>query len=164
MCDEFGRITTAQWILERTLAWITAAEVKVGIIVAIDTAMLGGVGASYSTSDAAARTSLECLLVTVAATPLAAGLFCAAMAVLPRLSGPAKSLVFFGRIAETDEAGYVDQVKQFTSDKLLEDLAAQIHRNAEIASDKYAWVRASMWWSFLSVVPWFPTIIILSKK
>lgn len=33
------RLQIAQWILERNLAWIAAAEVKVGVIVAIDVAM-----------------------------------------------------------------------------------------------------------------------------
>ena len=36
------RLTTAQWILERNLAWIAAADAKVAIIVTINVAMLGG--------------------------------------------------------------------------------------------------------------------------
>lgn len=40
------RLKAAQWVLERNLAWVAAAEVKVGVIVAIDTAMLGGAGGS----------------------------------------------------------------------------------------------------------------------
>ncbi|WP_233099873.1 hypothetical protein, partial [Acidovorax sp. IB03] len=43
MSTENERLQTAQWVLERNLGWIAAAEVKVGVIVAIDTAMLGGV-------------------------------------------------------------------------------------------------------------------------
>lgn len=44
MSSDKERLQTAQWVLERNLAWIAAAEVKVGVIVAIDTAMLGGAG------------------------------------------------------------------------------------------------------------------------
>jgi len=53
---EKERIITAQWVLERNLAWIAAAEVKVGVVVAINTAMLGGLGASYGAVDKAAHT------------------------------------------------------------------------------------------------------------
>jgi hypothetical protein len=35
------RLPTAQWIFERHLAWIAAAEVKVGAIVTIIASMLG---------------------------------------------------------------------------------------------------------------------------
>lgn len=31
------KLSSAQWILERTLGWIAAAEIKVGAITAIDT-------------------------------------------------------------------------------------------------------------------------------
>jgi hypothetical protein len=35
------RLQTALWVMERNLGWIAAAQVKVGVIVAIDTGMLG---------------------------------------------------------------------------------------------------------------------------
>lgn len=49
-------LQTAQWVLERNLGWIAAAETKVGVVVAIDTAMLGGLGAAFSGAETAART------------------------------------------------------------------------------------------------------------
>lgn len=164
MNSDKERLQVAQWVLERNLAWITAAEVKVGVIVAIDTAMLGGLGAAFSASDAAVRTAWAYVWVVGATVALAGGLFCAAMAVLPRVNGPAKSLVFFGRIGKLDEAGYVEQFKKAADGQLLEDWAAQIHRNGQIACEKFAWVRTSMFWSFLSVLPWFLAIIVLLKK
>jgi Family of unknown function (DUF5706) len=164
MDSEKERLLVAQWVLERNLAWIVAAEVKVGVSVAIDTAMLGGLGAAFSASEAATRTAWSYLWVVSAAIALAGGLFCAAMAVLPRVNGPVRSLVFFGRIAPLDEATYIDQFKQATTLHLLDDWTAQIHRNAQIARDKFAWVRKGMYWSFLSVSPWFAAIIMLLKK
>jgi hypothetical protein len=82
------RIVTAQWILERNLAWIAAAEVKVGVVVAMDTAMLGALGASYSSVDKAAHTAWALVVTSIALFALGAGLFSAAMAVLPRVTGP----------------------------------------------------------------------------
>jgi len=159
--DDKERLLVAQWVLERNLSWIAAAEVKVGVIVAIDTALLGSLGAAFSSSGTAVRTVWAYLWTVGAGVAAAAGLFCAAMAVLPRLNGPAKSLVFFGRVGALDEPEYIERFKSATDTQLLEDWTTQIHRNAQIACDKFAWVRASMYWSFISVAPWFAAIITL---
>ncbi len=148
MSNDKERLLVAQWVFERHLSWLAAAEVKVGVIVAIDTALLGSLGAAFSTSDVAARTAWAYLWAVAAGVASVAGLFCAAMAVLPRLTGPAKSLVFFGRIGSLNSADYTEQFKNASDAQLLEDWTAQIHRSAQIACDKFAWVRASMCWSF----------------
>lgn len=164
MSSEKERLLVAQWVLERNLTWVAAAEVKVGVIVAIDTALLGSVGAAYAGADAVARTAWAYLWAIGAGVAAAVGIFCAAMAVLPRLDGPAKSLVFFGRIGTLDQAEYCEKFKNASDVQLLEDWTAQIHRNAQIACDKFSWVRASMYWSFISVLPWFAAILTLLRK
>lgn len=164
MIDHKNRLLTAQWVLERNLAWITAAEVKVGVIVAINTALLGSLGAAFSGSEAVNKTSWAYVFAISAGVAAIIGVCCAAMTVLPRTTGPEKSLVFFGRISSLDEAEYVQQFKNATDLELLDDWSAQVHRNAQIATTKYSWVRKSMYWSFLSLVPWLPAIIMLLKK
>lgn len=164
MSAEKERLQTAQWVLERNLAWISAAEVKVGVIVAIDTAMLGGLGAVLSAADGAARTHWAWFFTIAAVVFLGFGLLCAAMAVLPRINGPANSLLFFGRVGACDAVEYIDAFKKATHANLIDDWAAQIHRNAQIACDKFAWVKKAMWWSFLSVLPWFAGIVTLLNK
>lgn len=164
MNSDKERLAIAQWVLERNLSWIAAAEVKVGVIVAINTALLGSLGAAFSSSEAAARTAWTYFWTVSAGGAVAAGIFCAAMAVLPRLNGPAKSLVFFGRVGSLDQAEYFEMFKNASETQLLEDWTAQIHRNAQIACNKFAWVRKSMYWSFLSVVPWFAAIVTLLKQ
>ncbi len=161
MNAERERLQTAQWVLERNLAWIAAAEVKVGVIVAIDTAMLGGLGAAFSGSIGAIKTHWAWLFTIVATICLGVGLFCAAMAVLPRVTGPQKSLLFFGRIGPIAEVDYIEDFRKAEDADLLSDWTAQIHRNAQIACKKFSWVRKSMWWSFLSAPPWFMAIITL---
>jgi hypothetical protein len=151
--DTQQRIATAQWVLERNLAWIATAEIKVGVIVAIDTALLGGLAAAFGASDSAARTVWTYLFILVAAGAAVLGLFCAAMAVLPRTSGPKNSLLFFGTIAAQDATTYSTRFNQATDEQLLADWTDQIHRNAQIAHDKYAWVRKSMVWSFVAAIP-----------
>jgi hypothetical protein len=158
------RLQTAQWVLERNLGWIAAAEVKVGVVVAIDTAMLGGLGAAYSGADVIIRTQWAILFSLAAALLLGAGLACAAIAVLPRVTGPKKSLVFFGCIAPCAGVDYANNFQSASVDDLLADWAAQIHRNAQIARDKFKWVRLGMLWSFLAILPWFAAIITLVQK
>lgn len=164
MSDEKERLDFAQWVLERNLSWIAQAEVKVGVIVTIDMAMLGGLAAAFSTLKSGERTASVCLGTLIAAVPITIAILCAAMSILPRVSGPPHSFLFFGRIAQMDKADYSAKLRQATDGELLNDLTAQIHRNAEIAASKFAWVRRSMWCSFLSVIPWISAIAILVKK
>ena len=98
-----------------------------------------------------------------AAVAAVIGLFCAAMAVLPRTTGPKESLLFFGPIAAQNPADFDHKFRTATDEQLLTDWTDQIHRNAEIACDKYAWVRRSMCWSFLATTPWVIAIGLLVK-
>jgi hypothetical protein len=164
MSNERERLAMAQWVLERNLAWIAAAEVKVGVIVAIDIAMLGGLAAAYMASDQVTRTAWALLCILSAAGTAALAIFCAAMSVMPRTNGPNRSLFFFGCIVEMDSATYSDEFRKVANTKLLDDLTTQIHRNAEIAVTKFRWVRKSMGWSFLSVIPWIAAIAMLIEQ
>lgn len=154
MANDDARLRLAQWILERNLSWIAAAEVKTGVIVAIDTGMLGAVVAAFSTAAPGSRTAWAYLFTIVSVLCLGLGVFCASMSVLPRLTGPRSSFIFFGRVAESSGADYTVSFRNATDTQLLDDCLAQIHRNAEIARDKFGWVRRSMAWSFLGLIPW----------
>lgn len=94
------RLVTAQWVLERQLTWIAAAEVKVGVIVTVNIAMLGGVAAAFGA--AAPHSQWANVLAGIAIIALLGAIFSSAMAVLPRLPGPAKSLLFFGLVAKME--------------------------------------------------------------
>jgi hypothetical protein len=147
------RIQLAQWILERNLAWIGAAEVKVGVIVAIDTAMLGALASVFGATQG--RTMWAYVFTIAAAFTLGIAVICASRAVLPKLSGPQSSMIFFGRIAaRVTGAEYVESFRTATTSKMLEDCLIQIHRNAQIASEKFMWVGHSMRWSFVALIPW----------
>lgn len=142
----------AQWALERQISWITTADVKVGVVVAIQTAMAGVLASTYS----AATTRSEWAIVSsVAAFVCAIGAFaCAAFALFPRTDGPQRSLMFFGRICELSRDEYFNAISGATDYELLQDCTAQIHRNAEIAKEKHRWVQNGLIWSFLAVPSW----------
>lgn len=161
MSDTKERLATAQWVFERQLAWISAAEVKLGVVVAIDTALLGGLAAAYSTAQYHSQWSSFLSILCVVGCCMA--LFCVAMAVLPRLRGPQKSLLFFGKVSELSLVAYVARFSLATDEELLDDWLAQVHRNAEIACLKHVWVRRSIGWSFISAPLWIVAIAMLVK-
>ncbi|MCO4879026.1 Pycsar system effector family protein [Paraburkholderia caribensis] len=154
--DEKERIETAQWVFERTLGWIAAAEVKVGVIVTIDIALLGGLAAAYSS--ATTKVLAGEIAALIAGIICIAGIACAAGAIIPRLGGPASSLLFFGRIAGLTQDEFHRKFVTSTDKQFLRDWTAQIHRNSEIATKKHSWVRRALWCSFVSTIPWVVAI------
>lgn len=159
MADTKERLATAQWVFERVLGWIAQAEIKVGIVVTIDIAMLGGLAAAFS--EVSTRTCWMYLFSILSASFAVVGFICAAFSVLPRLDGPERSFLYFGRIAGLQRAEYLEGFKQASDEDLLNDWIEQIHRNAEIAKTKHMWVKKAMWWSFLSAIPWVISIALL---
>lgn len=158
--DQDQRFRTAQWILERQIGWISTADVKVGALVAIQTAMVGMLAATYS---AASSRSELAILCTVLAVLCSVGAFvCAALALFPRTGGPEKSLIFFGQISSISRSDYVNVISETSCDGLLEDCAEQIHRNAEIARDKHCWLQNGMILSFVSSPLWLIAIFNLA--
>lgn len=163
MTDDKQRIDIAKWLFERTLGWIATADVKVGVVVALDTAMLGGLAAAFSASEPHLRTAWCYLAVLVSAGGMVIAMFCAGMAAIPRMLGPVKSMIFFARIADKKEADYVDEFAKMTEKEFLTDLTTQIHRNSKIATEKHLWVRKALIWSFLAAIPWVASICLLVK-
>lgn len=160
MATEQERFRVAQWVLERQIGWIATADVKVGAVVAIQTAMAGMLAAAFSS---AVGRSEVAIVATVAALAGAVGaLVCASFALFPRTDGPPKSLLFFGRIGSLSRADYVEAIRSATDSQLLEDCAEQIHRNAEIAKEKHRWVQNGMVWSFMAAPPWVIALLQLA--
>jgi hypothetical protein len=162
------RLATAQWVLERQLAWIAAVEVKVGVIITLNLAMLSGLAAlGVFNSATVTATRINPLIIIgmtmLSALPGIAGLIFAICAVLPQTNGPQDSLFFFGTISKQDVSRYCTRFKQATDDQLLEDWTTQIHRNAEIAKNKYAQVKNSMFFSFLAAFFWIIEITLFIK-
>jgi len=143
--------------LARQLAWIAAAESKISFAFAVNTAMLG-VLAAVSPRSAAGWTATAAASAAVALVALAACLVCLAFASFPRVDGPKGSLLYFGGIAQREATQYTDACRNLTEDAYLDDLSAQAHRNAEIASVKFGWIRRALIGLYLAVVPWVATV------
>lgn len=163
MQDDKQRIEFAKWLLERSLGWIATADGKVTAAVAIYTAMLGGLAAAYGAADAGAKTAWALLFVWSASAGLVLATFFAALAAVPRMLGPVRSMIFFGRVAEQPLPEYLDFFGKVTEKELLEDLVTQVHRNSQIARVKHQWVRKSLICSFLAALPWSAGIALLVR-
>jgi hypothetical protein len=163
MADDSEKLAHARWVLERHLHWIAAAEVKVGVVIAIDTGLLGALAAALNGNRATGHEYLGLLCSFLAAVLLALAVICAAMTVLPRVEGPPSSMIFFGRIAAKPQADFVREFTDAKAGDFLADCLAQIHRNAEIACKKFKWVRKAMWCSFLGAPFWVVAIMSLVR-
>lgn len=164
MTDDLERLKFAQWVMERHLAWIAAAEVKTGVAVAIDTGMLGALATAFSSLQPGDRTAWATLMTVAAGVCLFVAVLCAATALLPRTNGPKSSHIFFGGIIKNEATEYDQKFRASALPDMLSDCLAQIHRNAEIARDKFKWVRKSMMWSFIAVLPWTAALALLIKR
>jgi hypothetical protein len=163
MAADSERLAHARWVLERHLHWIAAAEVKVGVLIAIDTGLLGALAAALNGNRALGHIFLGQVCSLFAALLLGAAIACAAMTVLPRVEGPRSSMIFFGRIAAKPKEEFAQEFTDATPADFLADCLGQIHRNAEIACEKFKWVRKGMWCSFLAVPLWATAIASLMK-
>lgn len=152
MNNESDRLHMAQWILDRQIGWIVSADAKVGVAVAIQTAMVGALAATYGSANQPAVSTL--FLAGFALFLSLVSIVCAALALFPRTDGPTSSFIFFGKIAALTREEYVSRLGLVSEGELLSDCAQQIHRNAEIASEKHMHVRHALIWGFASVVPW----------
>jgi hypothetical protein len=156
MKNESNRLSMAQWILERQIDWITSADAKVGVVVAIQTAMVGALAAAYGSAKQPDGSDL--FFAGFALFLSLVSLVCAALALFPRTDGPSSSFIFFAKITARSREEYISQLGSVSEGELLTDCSQQIHRNAEIADEKHRHVRNAMIWGFSSVTPWLLAI------
>lgn len=155
------QVTTAQWMLERQLHFITQAEVKVAAVVTIDIAMLAGLFAAWESVDT--HTDWVKLFSIACVAILAFAVFFSAMCLMPRIEGSKyTSILYFGDVAKMDSQAYVAAHKQMSQEQILQDWMHQVHRNAQIAKAKHDWVRKALIGSFLGGACWLAAIVILA--
>jgi Family of unknown function (DUF5706) len=157
------KLIHARWVLERNLHWIATSEVKIGVVIAIDTGMLGAMAAALSGPHAVGHEEMSHISTFIATCMIFVSLYCAAMCVLPRTRGPDSSFIFFAKIAAKSPAQFKADFDIADGAALLKDCLDQVHRNAEIALAKFKWVRRSMIWCFGSVFPWALALASLVK-
>lgn len=159
MMEKQSKIDFLEKELSRLLNWITAAESKLNLVITLSTAMLGALAVLASSAEG--WTCYSILLVLITASILISVLVFSASASFPRIGGPDESLIFFGRISELSSEGYSNQILNLTEDVYVNDLISQCHRNAEIATTKYTWVKRAITSLFISLPPWVLSLYLL---
>ena len=145
--------------LARNIAWIAAADSRVAPLFAINTAMLGVIAALVPKPSMWEK--LPLVTAVLSALCLGGSLVCIFLTTMPRTAGPKGSLVFFGGIVQRDVQQYLQAMQELKEEDYLTDLAAQVHRNAEIASTKFKWVGYAMRCTLIGAVPWLITVFLL---
>lgn len=153
--DSFATINAT---LERNLAWVRAADAKVPPIFAVDAAMFGLLGLRLPHLET--MSPFIVVLWGLAAATLLGSLVCLGLVAFPRLAGPKDSVVFFGTAARMEETAYIQRLMTSPpSENLLHDIARQAFRNAEIAAEKYDYLRLAMIGLFASIPFWLGALI-----
>jgi hypothetical protein len=148
--------------LSRLLKWIRAADAKIPPILAITTAMLGVLAALAP--EASEWTVATAVMAVVTVIPLLASLVFLSLAAFPQTKGPKGSLLYFEGIKNREPESYLRDIQAATEEDHVADLAKQCHRNAEIASSKFRFVRLSMISLFVSIIPWLIVIFMLYQE
>jgi hypothetical protein len=145
--------------LARQLQFIGSADSRAGLVLALDTAMLGVLAAL--SPDAAKWDVAGAIFSAIAVVGLLLSLLFLSFASFPRTKGPRGSVLYFEGIVGRDANTYLQELRTLTSDAYVCDLARQCHRNAEIARAKYVWLRGSLISLYAGVVPWALAVFLL---
>lgn len=145
--------------LARNLNWIAAADTKIPAVFAIDTAMLGVLAVLIP--PARNWSTVAAIISFLAAGAIISSIICLAVASFPRLYGPKGSIVYFGGIVTRKEEDYINSVSRGVTEELIEDIARQAYRNAEIAAAKYSAVRWATVLLFTSIPFWLIAVAVL---
>lgn len=148
--------------LDRLLEWIRAVDTKVSILTAIACAMIAAI--ATATPDPSAVVWSTVLAVIVGSAAPSMSLVLAALATFPHTVGPAGSLVYFGGIAQRSREDYAACMTSLCSSAYLEDVTAQCHRNAQIATLKYSRAQRATAWLFVGIIPWLVALYVLYRS
>lgn len=154
------QVDRADKTLDRLLEWIRAVDAKTPVIMAIDTAMLGVLAALTPAPEKLSATAWLWIAFGSAALIVSLGL--CARATFPQTKGPGASLIYFGGIASRSADAFAQAMREVTKAQYLEDLLGQCHRNAQIATDKFACVRRALFWLVAGIVPWLAALYAIS--
>ena len=141
-----------QYVLDRQMHWITAADARSALVLPLSTAMLGSLALMAGKS--AHWPVAAGWLVLMAALLLLGAISCCAIGAFPRMYDVKPSIVFFEGVASKSAAQYRDAVELADDAAFASELVQQCHANARIAAAKFKWVRRGMLCLLMSAIPW----------
>ncbi|MEX1014917.1 MAG: Pycsar system effector family protein [Candidatus Paceibacterota bacterium] len=146
--------------LSRNLEWIKSSEARLPVVLSLDTAMLAVFAALVPESIFCESIFLNVIFWSTTLLLLLSILF-SSFSAFPRTKGPKMSLIYFFGILERSFDEYKKDIHNLNEEEYIEDLMSQCYRNAEIAKQKYLWIKNSMICLYLAAIPWLITISFL---
>lgn len=147
------RITVLEANLSRQLQWISWSDTKSAFIFSVTAAMVGLL-AAVSPTDIGLWSTSQAVSASFTIAAAAAAFIFLSLATFPRTDGPKGSLVYCGGVAHRELAQFGDEILATSAEAYARDLAAQCHRNAVIACEKFKWIQRAMISLYLAVGPW----------
>ncbi len=152
----------AGMLFEQFEQQIQRADLKAQLILAVDAIFAAGLSplakgifASLATPSSSLVDKVEAVLTFAALAALIISLFYALAVIRPNLTAPTKSnLFFFVYAASKTEKEYVEDFQAQTPTALQEALLAEVRSKADIAREKYDYIRLSVFFLTVVVILW----------
>lgn len=144
--------------LDLVLSFFDRAETRLSFVFGIDVAMIGLL------ASAAPPWQMLRPYMALAAIPvllLVMSLIHGYFGLFPRLKGPSRSVVFFGRIAGMKAAEYIATWRNTSDDNLEREVLEQVWRNATILAEKFRRLKTAFLYTAVSVIPWAVSFAVL---
>lgn len=154
------RISLLEANLARQLQWISWSDTKSAFIFSV-TATMVGLLAAVSPANISLWSTAQAVVASFTVAAAAAVFIFLSLATFPRTDGPKGSLVYCGGIAQRELAQFGDEIFAVSNDGYARDLAAQCHRNAALACEKFKWIQRAMIALYLAVGPWAVSVWLL---
>ncbi|MBN9483129.1 MAG: hypothetical protein BGO70_01075 [Bacteroidetes bacterium 43-93] len=146
------RIDRAEKNLQRKLEWISRVDTRVSFIAGVAIAMLGVLANAFS--------RIICwewyhyAVFYSAAAFLFVSLFYLYKSQNPKILAPNESLIFFGTIAKMKFDDFKSKFSNTSPEDYFDDLLHQVHINSEILCEKFYYLKSSITWIIIAVIPW----------
>lgn len=160
--DESMRVRIHEASLARQLDWIRAADSKLVGVLALGTALAGVLAGLVPFVHN--WLLFQMLSLCGAALLLGVTFIMIGIAAFPRTRGPQGSLLYFGGIATLSRIDFAGAARSMSLSSYLDDLLAQVHRNAEIAAVKYKWIQRAKITLLACVLPWICAVIAMADE
>ena len=135
-------VTALENNLERQIGWVRASESRLSLVLPLSTVLFGVIAAKLDQIPDGFTMVLGASWISLALVSLS--IIFAAISTFPRTNGPSDSIVFFGSMARESYVAYLDKIENIDGESYRADLIRQIHRNSEIAANRYQWIKYSM--------------------
>jgi len=154
-----NKIDYLEKCLSRQLHWIQSADARIALILPVATAMLGALSILMPVAEKWCISSAIFSSFTIFFLVLS--IIFTAIASFPRTNGPKGSLIYFSGINNKETSQYKQAITQLDEENYMNDLVSQCHVNAQIAHNKFTWVKRAMSCLFISSLPWAVSIFLL---